>query len=71
MNHEPIGEHPENPEWMNELVREIRETPVGKIRCRSCDEMVVINGAFLDILVMRGVSSIEKCSQCRQADAAY
>jgi len=66
-----MNQHPENPEWMNELVREIRETPVGKIRCRSCDEMVVINGAFLDVLVMRGVSSIEKCSQCRQREAAY
>ena len=66
MNH-----HPENPEWMNELAREIRETPVGKIRCETCNEMVVINGAFLDVLVMRGISSIEKCSECRQRDAAY
>ena len=64
-------EHPENPEWVNELTAEIRDTPFGKIRCESCNEMVVINGAFLDVLVMRGVASIEKCSKCRQNDAAY
>ena len=66
MNH-----HPENPEWMNELVEAVRDTPLGRIRCRACDEMVVINGAFLDVLVLRGVSSIEKCGKCRQKEAEY
>ena len=56
---------------MNELVEAVRDTPLGRIRCRACDEMVVINGAFLDVLVLRGVSSIEKCGKCRQKEAEY
>ena len=57
--------HPENPEWMNVLAEEVSSARMGRIRCRACGEMVGINGAFMDVLVMRGISSIEKCARCQ------
>lgn len=60
-----VMDHPEMPEWINDMAKEIHSVPLGQIRCRGCNEMVPINGKFLDILVMRGVSSIERCTICR------
>lgn len=55
-------------EFFEDLIKEIEMAPVGKLRCESCDEMVPVNGAYMDLLIRRGVSTIGKCSKCRAKD---
>lgn len=56
--------HPENPDWLNKVTDEIASIDTGLIRCNTCNQRVKINSRFLDILISRGIDSIDKCSQC-------
>jgi hypothetical protein len=56
-----MTEHPENEEWMNELIRSVSSQELVDVWCSNCDKFVKMNAAFSKYVK----GEIKSCGSCR------